>query len=222
MTTLIVGHRDEIDPASIEKMTTAAQELLGGRWCRPSRRCRFNQPSRRPNNPTSPSVWALGARPTGWRSASPRRVFRRNGETPSTAGAASPPNENRSLAAVAYSPRACSGAMYPIEPMDPPVRGQHSVRLVHGDAEVGEHGLPGDAEQDVGWLHVAVHDPGPGRHLQRIQRGEGQPYGLRGAFGVRAALHPDVFSRALLRNGPAIWAAIYVSSIRMPGIGQRV
>ena len=30
MTTLIVGHRDEIDPANVEKMTTAAQETLGG------------------------------------------------------------------------------------------------------------------------------------------------------------------------------------------------
>lgn len=30
MTTLIVGHRDEIDRANVEKMTTAAQEKLGG------------------------------------------------------------------------------------------------------------------------------------------------------------------------------------------------
>jgi hypothetical protein len=57
-----------------------------------------------------------------------------------------------------------------------------------GDAEAGEHDTAVRAEQDVGGLHVAMHDAEGVGGAQRAEDGEGDPRGL-GRFERAAPEH---------------------------------
>ena len=67
--------------------------------------------------------------------------------------------------------------------------GQRGVRLGAGDAEVGELHLPLRGHQDVGGLHVAVHDAGLVRGGQRVGGLTQQRCGLVGVISMRIAGH---------------------------------
>ena len=103
--------------------------------------------------------------------ASPRP----NGGSPVAAKRSVAPIENTSLAGVARSPRACSGAMYSGVPMTTSAAVSPDVapRMMR-DAEVGQVGAAGLVEQDVGRLDVAVHDAGAVGGGQRVEQRVGE------------------------------------------------
>ena len=66
------------------------------------------------------------------------------------------------------APRACSGERYCGVPITWPVCGQAEAVGGAGDAEVGDLHLPVGRDQQVGRLHVAVHDAGRVRGADRV------------------------------------------------------
>ena len=92
---------------------------------------------------------------------------------------------NTSLAVVAGSPRACSGAMKVGVPTIIPVAVRPCGQVARDrDAEVGERGSPARVEQDVVGLDVTVDDTAAVRSRERIEQRVEQVLDLRG--GERA------------------------------------